>query len=115
MARWKRNSTDAKIIGAANKGECPEDSVPLWQAMNPFTIEITRYETKISLNDLVANHSLTAPYIRQTASSMLIVQLSQMSSPKSTRLKSFRRKVFSILPEPIVESLPEAIREKYGF
>jgi hypothetical protein len=109
----QRGSRTRRKYGALNKFGCPENAIPLWQAVNPFTTNLSR-DDKDALFKLVASKTEQTRKSRGTGEIERYYVFFDHVPPLGTEIRKFRDQVYSILPDTVLEKLPPAITAKYG-
>ena len=109
---WK-----ARGYGKINKLGCPENSTPLWQAVNPFTdSKKIDKDMKRSFYHYVAGHERTREYIKESPIQLvgLMAVIFSDEKPTKAQIKNFRITVYEILPDYIKNNLREEVERKYS-
>jgi hypothetical protein len=108
-----RNSITTRRIGASNKGIAPEKTIPLWQALNPFTLNLNPEEKSILYNYIATKNEHTSKHIVPSPYGGYYVGFGTME-PKPYLIKKFRKKVYRNLPKWFRDNIPDHIRIKYS-
>ena len=96
----------------SNRGDCPRNAIPLWQALNPLVWgQTSKVRDETERNILEAQE--LRPYIRVTPRSMRCVSFGDQE-PTEAEIRWFRRKAYQHLPEYVRDTMPDGIRRKYG-
>ena len=95
-----------------NRGDCPENGIPLWQVLNPFALGLNGID-RFWFEENMADTEVLRDNIHTTPNGMLYVSFG-LTKPEPSQIRELRMRVYDILPFEIKDNLPDEIKRKYG-
>jgi len=109
----KRCSEVLRRVGASNKGVVPDKTIPLWQALNPFTLNLNREEKSNLYRYIAIKNESTSKDVVASSYGGYYVSFGAVE-PSPSLIKKFRNKVYSNLPQQFKNKIHAHIRIKYS-
>jgi len=110
MGTYPRGDKRWKKIPA--RGVCPDNGIPLWQALNPFTLKLD-VDSKLALYQLIAEvNPTTSSFVKKINGGTYYLPIREGLAKK--QVEKFRTLAYFTLPQQVRDTLPETVKNKYG-